>query len=371
MKTNVGVCVVLALFIVFSSACVSLAVDTRAIDRVRDKDVLSNEDFQTIELFIKEALDELVDTKDFTQVATLRSKIVTRQSEQAQYAEQYTKFLRKYVAEAVSRSEEIEEAQKRHRVRVNLAILISELENPRLIDTALVLLDDPDRSVQYWAVRALANRRLIEKVEAASSNSSVVDKIASRFSVMVETAAPEVIRLIADFAGAAKGAQADELLLKIADVRISRYSSWTATGSLNDIKVLKLLCAKLQAKQHKTVEFGRRFAQLYSYVMQKYVMALKDRSLLDEQQRQELASVLVEIESKCIGKLTGFEQAVIKRAVELDDDNVLLMEHGRLLGDETKRGEIPTKLTFDYGAADDGGNLAQPRELPPPPKVSK
>ena len=99
--------------------------------------------------------------------------------------------------------------------------------------------------------------------------------------------------------------------------------------------------------------------------MQKYILGLKDRSLFDEQARQELASVLVEIESKCIGRLTGFEQEVIKRAVELDDDNVLLMEHSRLLGDETKRGEIPTKFNFDYGTAENGGNLAQPNESPP------
>jgi hypothetical protein len=368
-------CALVLLCSLFAPVC--WAVDVRPIDGVRQKDVLDEKDFEIIEQFVRDAIDELVNTVDFTQVARLRAIIVTRQSEQAQYAEQYSKYLRKYIGEAFVKTEELEDATRRHRVRVNLTVLVSQLENPRLIDIALGALEDRDESVRYWAVRALTSRRLIQKVET-TSGSPVVDKIASKFEGIVEAAEPEVLRIIADFSAVGNSEQTENLLLKIADMRIKGYSDWTATASPVDMKVLKLLCEKLQSNDGRTAEFGERFAQLYSYVMQKYIAALRSKDLPDEEQssrllteEQQLASILVEIEDKCIGRLTGLQQMVIKRAVELNDDRTLFLEHGRLLGDATRRGEIPAKFGFDYGAADDGSRLMQPRELPQPPTESK
>jgi len=360
MRTSYVVCAVLSSLIITSFAAVCLAVDTRAIDQVRGKNVLSEEDFETIEIFVREAIDELVNTVDFTQVARLRAVIVTRQSEQAQYAEQYSMYLRQYIGEAFAMTKDLEDATKRYKVRVNLAILVSQLENPRLVDVASGALDDTDEAVRYWAARALTSRRLIEKL---AGNSAVMDKIASRFEDMVEASGPEVLNVMANLAVVTGGEQSERLLLKIADVRIEGYSNWTTKASPVDMKVLKLLCEKFQKNNSKAGDFGQRFAQLYSYVMQKYIMKLKGEMPLDEEQKQQLASMLVEIEDKCIGKLTGFQQTVIKRAVELDDDKMLFLEHGRLLGDATRKGEIPAKFGFDYGPADDGSRLTHPREL--------
>ncbi len=353
----------------FTSVC--RAVDTRGIDGVRQKDVLGDEDFGIIEQFIRDAIDELVNTVDFTQVARLRTIIVTRQSEQSQYAEQYSKYLRKYIGEAFAKTVGLEDNTKRYRVRTNLAILVYQLENPRLVDIALEALDDRDESVQYWAARALTSRRLIAKLEVASGNSAVVERIASKFESIVETATPEVVRVMADLAAVAGSKQTENLLLKMADMRIEEYSNWTATVSSVDMKLLKLLCDKLQVKDSKAGEFGSRFAQLYSYIMQKCIMVLRGEVSLNEEQRQQLASILVETEDKCIGKLTGLQQTVIRRAVELDDDSALFLEHGRLLGDATRTGELPRKFGFDYGSADDGSRLTQPRELSGPPTVNK
>lgn len=377
MKTNIAACAVLTSLVVLLSCPYCLAVDTWPIDRVREKSVLSEEDFKIIEVFVQDATSELFDAQDFTQVARLRAVIVTRQSTQGQYAEQYSKFLRKYIAEAFAKTEDIEDAVRRHRVRVNLMILVAELENPRLIDIALGGVDDKDESVQYWAVRGLTRGRLIEKAEGAGGNSSATDKIASSFGEVVETASPEIVSVMADFCALANSEQSEALLLKISDWRIEKYAEWQATAGPIDVKVLKLLCDKLGAGASKADEFstgrlaaGRRFGQLYSYALQKYVMALQQKDLLDAEQREQLASVLVEIEDKCVGKLTGLQQAVIKRAVELDDYNMLILERGRLLGDTGRRGEIPQKFGFDYGTADDGSRLTQPRDLPEPPRAS-
>jgi hypothetical protein len=370
MRMSFVVSAILTLSIVlFAPVC--WAVDTRAIDRIRQKNVLSEEDLGIIEEFVKSAIDELVNTTDFTQVARLREIIVTRQSEQAQYAEQYSMCLRKYIGEAFVKTDKLEDAARRHRVRVNLMILVAELENPRLVNIALDALNDRDESVRYWVVRALTSRGFIEKIEAEPGSLDVVKNIASKFEGIVETAAPEVLRIMAEIVLVANNEQADSLLMKIADVRIDRYADWTAKAGPIDIEVLELLCDKLIVKTKKADEYGRRFAQLYSYTMQKYILFLRGEVSLDEGQKQALASILVEIEDKCIGKLTGLQQTVIRRAIELDDANTLYQEKIRLLGEAEKQGEIPAKFGFDYGQADDGGRLMQPRELPAPPTIEQ
>jgi hypothetical protein len=370
MRMSFVVFAILTLSIViFAPVC--WAVDTRAIDRVRQKDVLDEEDLKIIEEFVKAAIDELVNTTDFTQVARLREIIVTRQSEQAQYAEQYSRCLRKYIGEAFVKTDKFEDAARRHRVRVNLMVLVAELESPRLVDIALGALDDRDESVRYWAVRALTSRGLIKKIEAEPGSPDVVGSIASKFEGIVSTSAPEVLRIMADLVLAANDDQTDSLLMKIADVRIEGYSNWTAKAGPIDIEVLELLCDKLMKRTSKAEEFGRRFAQLYSYVMQKYIMFLRGEVSLNERQKQALASILVEIEDKCIGKLTGLQQTVIRRAIELDDNNALYQENIRLLGGPEKEGEIPAKFGFDYGPAEGGGRLTQPRELTVPTTVEQ
>jgi hypothetical protein len=367
MKKSVAGSAVLVVSVIFALSGFCLGVDTYAIDRVREKGVLDQNDFDVIEQFVKEAVAELVDTQDFTQVARLRSVIVTRQSAQAQYAEQYSKFLRKYIGEALAQSKGIEDAARRHRVRLNLMILAAELEDPRLIDIALGAVDDADESVQYWAVRALTDRQLIEKVRAEGGNASVMDKIAARLAEVAGKAPAPVISVMLDFCGESEGQEGEALLERIADQRIEQYAKWKATTGPADVKVLELLCDRLASGKGNAAEVGPRFCQLYSYAMQKYIWALKDKGLLSPEEKEWLASVLVETESKCIGSLTGLEQGVIKRAVELDAADMLVEEQGRLLGDATKAGVIPQKFGFDYGAGENGSRITQPRELPAPP----
>ena len=110
---------------------------------------------------------------------------------------------------------------------------------------------------------------------------------------------------------------------------------------------------------------ARRFGQLYSYVFQRYI---KGRDVLSDTQKNQLASVLVETEISCISKRLKVTQSVVKNAVEQGDYTALLQEHSRLLGDETKAGQLPLKLNFDYGKGPDGSRRIAPLALPEPPK---
>ena len=159
--------------------------------------------------------------------------------------------------------------------------------------------------------------------------------------------------------------QGEDLLLQIADIRISKYANWTVDYELLDATVLGLLCNKISAGGLNKPAIARRFGQLYSYAIQRYV---KGRDFLDATVIGRLASVLVEIEDKCIRELLEKRQVVIKRAVERDDVTALLLEHNRLLGDETRAGELALKLNFDYGPSPDGNKRTAPLTLPEPPR---
>ncbi|MFA5422644.1 MAG: hypothetical protein WC374_02170 [Phycisphaerae bacterium] len=362
--------VITLLGVLFLLASICLAVDTRAIDDVRNKSVLNADDLKVIDEFVRDAIFELVNTTDFTQIARQRAVIVNKQSEQAQYAERYAESLRKYISQEFADSQNIEDQTKRHRISTNLMILVYQLGNPRLVDIAMNALDNQDEAVRYWAVKALTSSELIGRLNKGG-NSVKIDSIVAKLKSIVGTSEPEVLGVMLDLAAVNDSKAGAELLPAIADTRIEGYANWTADASPVDMKVLKMLCEKLQNSRDGKAEYGRRFAQLYSFAIQRYIVSLGNDNPVWQQNRQQLASILVEIEDKCIGKLTGLTQTLIRRAVETGDVNTLMQERSRLLGDPDAigAGEIPSKFGFDYGLAEDGSRLTQPRELAPPPNI--
>lgn len=66
---------VVAAFLVLAANSVCGAINTIEIDKVRNKEVLDDEDFRIIDDFVAAAVQELVQTKDFTSVAKTRMVI--------------------------------------------------------------------------------------------------------------------------------------------------------------------------------------------------------------------------------------------------------------------------------------------------------
>ena len=83
--------------------------------------------------------------------------------------------------------------------------------------------------------------------------------------------------------------------------------------------------------------------------------------------KQQLMSVLVETEEKCLRTLLGTRQSSIKRALEQGDVEALMAEHDGLLGDETTVGRLPEKLGFHYGENPGGQGRTAPVALPDAP----
>jgi hypothetical protein len=178
---------------------------------------------------------------------------------------------------------------------------------------------------------------------------------------------PETIALMVEFAADVSIPQGEDLLGRIADMRIKKYTAWNVDYEPLDGIILRMLYKKIFSGALNKPAVARRFAQLYSYVIQRYV---KGRVSLNATQKHQLASVLVETEKSCIAKLLATPQTVIKRAIERDDHTRLLLEHSRLLGDETRPGQLPQKLNFDYGRNPSGTFRTSPFPLPEPPQKS-
>jgi len=370
MKAKWVIFAVLAAFFVLVMHSGYGAVNTREIDIVRNKPVLDSRDLQIIDNFVNEAVRELVKTRDFTSIAQTRSIILarssSRKSAQAQYAEQFSESAHKYISSGFKQAEQLTPEDRRFKAILNLLILIDGLQDVRLADLGLRLLKDENTVIRYWAVHSVTSAGFTKQLNSpGGANLQLARRIVEQLQGLVESArrmaGPEILALVAEFAAEVGIPQGEDLLLQIADMRIKRYADWTVDYELLDTAILKLLYKKISSGEASKPAVARRFGQLYSYAIQRYV---KGRSFLNAAQKHQLASVLVETEKSCIGKLLAVPQSIIKRAVERDDYTRLLLEHSKLLGDETRAGRLALKLNFDYGKNTDGTGRTVPLALP-------
>jgi len=342
-------------------------VDSRRIEEVVKKSVLTPEDLQIIDAFVSDAVGRLVRTIDFTEVATTRATILNRQGTQAQYAQRFSEALARELARGLQYAgTEISSPERRFKVFTNLLILINDLNDPRLLDLAIGMIPQDNSAVRYWAVRAATNPGAWAKLsQDQAAASQVARRIIDMCLTVVEGSSPEVLHLMAQFAGQYNTPAAGQLLMRIADERIRSYADWAVRYELVDTAILRLLCNRITSDGTPDPEMAKRFAQLYSFAIQRYIRGSRENALRDLS-KDYLAAVLAETEEQCLTKLLGSPQAGIQRALQAGDLAALQAEHNRLLGGPNQPGALPSKFRFSYGSA---GNVRQmPLDLPEPPQ---
>ncbi len=375
MKIKWVIFAVLVVFLILAMNPGSKAVNTKEVDIVRKKAVLDDSDLKIIDDFLAEAIQELVGERDFTAIAQKRTVILSRQSTQGQYAQQFSESARKYIAQGFIEAQKLPRQERITGVTINLLILLDGLHDLGLADQAIAMLKNENMVIRYWAVHALTNQNIITQLNAAA-NSNLTSSIAAKFTEILNTSTPEILTMIARFAAGVKIPQAEQLLCQIADIRIKSYADWTVKYELYDSAILKYLCSKIllssqssgstsSSSANSKAALARYFAQLYSYAIQRYV---KGTDILNNTQKSHLVSVLADTEEKCISALLK-PQMTIRRALTLEQNSLqaILAEHDRLLGSATTTGELPLKLNFDYSTNPNGPKLSAPIPLPDPP----
>ena len=380
MKIKWAFLTILAAFSVLAINSNAVAVNTRDIDNVLKKGVIDDQDKKIIDDFLSQGVQELVKTKDFTSIAKLRTVILSRRSSQSQFAQQFSESAYKHIQAGFEQAQTLKLEERKTNVTISLLILIDGMEDLRLSDLAMAKLKDRNMVIRYWAVHCLTNPAITQQLNsAATSNPQLATTIAEQLKEVVGTSKPEIIVHIARFAANVNIPEGEELLLQVADERIKRYADWTVKHEFYDIIILKLLETKIPLPSQDPAApapttslskpaIAQRFAQLYSYVIQRHI---KGKDILNETQKQHLASVLIEIEDKCISRLMGGTQATtrtIRRAIERDNIEALSDEHDKLLGDETTAGQLPSKLGFDYSTTPNGPKRTAPIPLPEKPQ---
>jgi hypothetical protein len=350
------------------------AIDTRNIMRVRDKGVLDSEDFRVIDEFVSKSVGTLLKTRDFASISRVRAIILAndksnKESAAEQYSERFLSAVHKSISEAFGQTVGIMPPERRARVIINLLILIDGLADLRLADLAISKLADENKAIRYLAVRSLAQSSIVKQLNSNGGNAKLAKQIVGALRGAVKAGESEILSLVVKFASELNIPKGEELLLEIADMRIKKYADWTVTEPLVDIVVLKSLFNKAFSTNVADAAVARRFGQLYSYVMERYIAELRGGGFsTDATVKQQFASVLVEVEDKWFGKLLGGRQTVIKRAVEKGDYKLLSEEHRKLFGDERSAGELALKLNFDYGRNTDSSIRKSPFPLPARPE---
>ncbi len=373
MKLKRAVSVILVVGVVLTLFSVSLAVvDVEQVEEVAKKNVLTPADLRVIDAFMGDAVTDLVRTDDFTAVSKTRSIILNHMADkvqpsaQGQYADQFFESAHEHIAEAIREADTLPDESRQFKVITNLMILVENLEDQRLMDLAIEQIRRENGPVRYWAVRAATDPELWEKVNRNENTAAgLAATILAECNQVAADSDAEVLRLMADFAGRVDTPAAESLLVQVADARIARYAKWTVGYELIDSAVLRQLCDRLVAADTPAGPLAQRFAQLYSFAIQRYIKGQRS-DVLKKASQNYLVAVLVQTEQNCLGRLLGTPQATITRLITAGDLVGLQAEHDRLFGTAAQPGALPAKLGFSYGA--EGQNRSVPLMLPDPPR---
>lgn len=366
----------LVLAVIFLVYPVFGAIDSSEVAAVREKAVaasaqVSESDKAVISKFWRSGLDRMFLAEETQEVVDVRRQLKEQKGKDnlSFYATAYIDEAVKDIQISLETVERIENPARKVLVDRNLMILVAELENAKLCPLALARAGDKDEVVRYWATKALTQPAVTEQLtRGVTPDAKMTETIltALKERVAVETR-PEIAEMIVVFAGSTDHAVSREILTSLADKRIEAYKNWTIKNEQLDVALLNALggIASVQQGDVKSV-FGRKFAELYACVLQRY---MKGKTVLPAETMTQLVTVIVEVDQSCLDKTlqikTGILQSVKRNNTGLD------REYETLLGNRMMAGELAAKLRFDYGKDASGKALTAPPELGPLPETAE
>ncbi len=365
----------LSCIVLLSVSIVAMAVDTSKVEQVRTQFIQSNTQpdkaaEQIIDEFWRKSLDSMMLIEDTSEIVKLRSDLVKQKGDKdlSFYASTYIKIADTHLKSALEAIAGWENNDsKKLRVERNFMILIAELGRMELADLAMTRLKHDDKMVRYWAVRAVTSPRVVSQLisDITRDEKLTLQIITSLGEYIKQYDDAVVLPFIAEFAAGIKNASGNSLLLAIADKRIDAFMKWTVTDEAADAGILKTIGGLVfeTASAATRQELLGRFGQLYSCVVQRYLMGTH----LPAASRDQLVTVICEVEAGVMEKMlpgsTNRFRNELQRAQPIDK------VYEALFGSSDKAGELSTRMNFDYGKDSSGKSLVCPRPLPAPPAV--
>ena len=354
------------LLVVFSAFCCALS--TRDIDAVRKKDILENSDIQIISDFTAEALSELIFTDEPSEIADIRGTIISRsKSENQQYLQAFTEAMAAAVDKGFDEADTLKDEKLVKRAKLNLLLLISELGSLNLTDQAMKYISSDQAAVRFLAVKSVTNEKVITEIKDTGTDGNAKSReiLTALTSILSDETDSSIILEIAKFAASANGNQAKELLADIADKRMDMYRNWRIIDADMDGRILELTGEKasLSTSNSERAELTEKFAQLYSFVIQRYAKSYKTAG---EDELGNMVTTLVAVENGVLGKMLGAQSSSIRKALEKKDMVALMSSHDLILGSADGKGALAKAMNFTYSHGD--SSTDQPEKLSDIPK---
>lgn len=357
--------------IIFSFLTKTYAVSTIQIDVVRAKETLADTDTAIIEKFLSAALDEFYAKTDFSNIASLRSTIISKsaselESGQIQYGPRFLTAAQKQIAQTLEKISKLPDSTRKQLLTMNLLILINDMGNLEISKIALDYTQTSEVMVRYWAVNCLANSNILRQLNTAGSTETT--KLASQFVQNLQTAVKsessgDILILAAQLAAGLNSPAANDLLIQIAQKRTDLYLNWQVSDEIVECSILKSLSDRIQIDPDNAKITAKEFAILYSLVIQRYVLGA---DTLPAANISDLVSVIAQSE-KYITRFIPDWPGSLKRALEKGGGAGLLAEHDALFGSASITGKLPTAAGFDYGKNTNGSIMTAPPQLSKPP----
>lgn len=361
---------VLLVMLLCSSVFALNTSDIQAVrqKRVSNKSALTAADRDVIKSFIRAGIDEMLLEEDAWEAINVRRGIVGQSGgqEMTPYRQGFVEIARDELKSALNHAGGLQDEIKKARAQVNLLVIAANLKSMEVSESGIGLMGSNNNLVQYWAVQAAASVEVAEQVKnKLTGNEELGRRIVSGLGPIVNASAfADTLKVIVEFADTLGTPEARGLLFKVADLRIAQYENWKVRYELVDAAVLSALGRQIPgAAADVKGELYRRFGQLYSYVIERYILGEK---VLSTEQKRNLASVIVEVENTVVSKLTDRPEERLKKAVEDKKPAVLESERQLLLGSVTKAGQLSTKLGVNYGKSPSGDAITGPKSLKAP-----
>lgn len=346
-------------------------LNTAKIDVVRSKESLVDADNTVIEQFVAEAFTEFFKKTDFSDIASLRTTIVSRsisnlESGQIQYGPRFFTAIQKETLDITKKINDLPESYRKTLLTTNLLILINDLSNLEITKMALDYLQSSNVIIRYWAVNCLTNVNIVRQLNYESEeNRRLGNEFVQKLMATVQNEdSCDILSFISQFSAELKQPSANELLTLIVNKRIELYMSWKVNDEMAEISILKALVERIETDRESRRIMAKNFATLYSLVIQRY--AIGDQNL-NETNKSNLISTITQSE-KLVAQFVSDWQGSLKRAIEKGGGAGLLAEHDLLFGSASTAGKLPTIVGFDYGKNSDGSVRTYPPALPQPPK---
>ncbi len=348
----------------------ALALNTRDIDVVRKKGVLNDSDKEVISSFLQEAVDELFYTQDLSSMSKTRQAFVSRKSNSnensaVQYQQYFESAAYDVLRDAIQRAAN-QQGPTADNIMINLLLIVNELESTQFLPLVIDRFDSNSPGVGYLAVNAFTDEEVLEKLNSNSSeNFELINNAVSKLSEIIDNQmSPSFTLAVIEFCAGVQNEPVRDLLLQIADKRISQYENWAVSSESVDYELLTVLGLKAQntsGSQAKN-ELMAKMSQLYSYAVQRYALG---QEILNGKQKGELVDVIVGLEAGVISDMLGGNVQNFKKAIEKNDTEALISAHDELLGSQDTQGTLAQAVNFSY-TQNDGQAVVAPEKLPQP-----